>query len=196
MSSSLLLTRRFAPLFWTQFFAAFSDNFLKQALIFQDDFVTSFQLKTYAPTGDVHRGLGTGHVSLEPGLLFYQALGERAALEGELRNVVPVGGTEFAGDVIRYGLGVHYDLLQRQGTYVAPVAEIVGWTALGGKESIVFPTGLTAVQSAAGDTMVHAKLGIRVELGERTDFYGGYGRPLTGERWYDNTFRFELRVRY
>jgi acyl-[acyl-carrier-protein]-phospholipid O-acyltransferase / long-chain-fatty-acid--[acyl-carrier-protein] ligase len=34
MSSSLLLTRRFAPLFWTQFFAAFSDNFLKQALIF------------------------------------------------------------------------------------------------------------------------------------------------------------------
>src|SRR5215467_15402921 len=34
MASSLLLTRRFAPLFWTQFFAAFSDNFLKQALIF------------------------------------------------------------------------------------------------------------------------------------------------------------------
>src|SRR5438270_3472748 len=29
-----MLSRRFAPLFWTQFFAAFSDNFLKQALIF------------------------------------------------------------------------------------------------------------------------------------------------------------------
>ena len=34
MSSSLLLTRRFAPLFWTQFFAAFSDNFLKTSLVF------------------------------------------------------------------------------------------------------------------------------------------------------------------
>ena len=34
MSSSLLLTRRFAPLFWTQFFSAFSDNFLKNALVF------------------------------------------------------------------------------------------------------------------------------------------------------------------
>src|SRR6266481_1972108 len=33
MSSSLLMTRRFAPLFWTQFFSAFSDNFLKQALV-------------------------------------------------------------------------------------------------------------------------------------------------------------------
>jgi acyl-[acyl-carrier-protein]-phospholipid O-acyltransferase / long-chain-fatty-acid--[acyl-carrier-protein] ligase len=34
MSSSLLMTRRFAPLFWTQFFSAFSDNFLKNALVF------------------------------------------------------------------------------------------------------------------------------------------------------------------
>ena len=34
MSSSLLLTRRFAPLFWSQFFSAFSDNFLKNSLVF------------------------------------------------------------------------------------------------------------------------------------------------------------------
>ncbi len=34
MSTSLLATRRFAPLFWTQFFSAFSDNFLKNALVF------------------------------------------------------------------------------------------------------------------------------------------------------------------
>src|SRR5882724_4353895 len=33
MSSSLLTTRRFAPLFWTQFFSAFSDNFLKNSLV-------------------------------------------------------------------------------------------------------------------------------------------------------------------
>src|SRR6188474_2359088 len=31
---SLLLSRRFAPLFWCQFFSAFSDNFLKNALVF------------------------------------------------------------------------------------------------------------------------------------------------------------------
>src|SRR6516165_9476517 len=33
MSSPLLLSRRFAPLFWCQFFSAFSDNFLKNALV-------------------------------------------------------------------------------------------------------------------------------------------------------------------
>ena len=31
---SLLATRRFAPLFWTQFFSAFNDNFLKNVLVF------------------------------------------------------------------------------------------------------------------------------------------------------------------
>jgi len=34
MSSSLLTTRRFAPLFWCQFFSAFNDNFLKNSLAF------------------------------------------------------------------------------------------------------------------------------------------------------------------
>ena len=34
MFTSLMSTRRFAPLFLCQFFAAFGDNFLKQALIF------------------------------------------------------------------------------------------------------------------------------------------------------------------
>src|SRR3954463_6763831 len=33
-SKPLLWSRRFAPLFWCQFFSAFSDNFLKNALVF------------------------------------------------------------------------------------------------------------------------------------------------------------------
>jgi acyl-[acyl-carrier-protein]-phospholipid O-acyltransferase / long-chain-fatty-acid--[acyl-carrier-protein] ligase len=32
MSQALLASRRFAPLFWCQFFSAFNDNFLKNAL--------------------------------------------------------------------------------------------------------------------------------------------------------------------
>ncbi len=34
MARPLLLSRRFAPLFWCQFFAAFNDNFLKTSLVF------------------------------------------------------------------------------------------------------------------------------------------------------------------
>src|SRR5881392_845357 len=34
MATSLMTSRRFAPLFWCQFFSAFNDNFLKNALVF------------------------------------------------------------------------------------------------------------------------------------------------------------------
>ena len=34
MIDTLMLKRRFAPLFWAQFFSAFNDNFLKNALVF------------------------------------------------------------------------------------------------------------------------------------------------------------------
>jgi acyl-[acyl-carrier-protein]-phospholipid O-acyltransferase/long-chain-fatty-acid--[acyl-carrier-protein] ligase len=34
MFASLMTTRRFAPLFWCQFFSAFNDNFLKNSLVF------------------------------------------------------------------------------------------------------------------------------------------------------------------
>lgn len=34
MSKPLMLSKRFAPLFWCQFFSAFNDNFLKTALVF------------------------------------------------------------------------------------------------------------------------------------------------------------------
>ena len=34
MSRSLMTTRKFAPLFWTQFLSAFNDNFLKNTLVF------------------------------------------------------------------------------------------------------------------------------------------------------------------
>lgn len=34
MTDSLMKSRRFAPLFWTQFLSAFNDNFLKQTLVF------------------------------------------------------------------------------------------------------------------------------------------------------------------
>ena len=47
MFRKLLTTQRFAPLFWCQFFAAFNDNFLKNALVF----LIVFQLGHAGGTG-------------------------------------------------------------------------------------------------------------------------------------------------
>jgi hypothetical protein len=168
----------------------------KYAFIDDSDLVATFQFRTYAPTGDAHRGLGTEHVSLEPALLVWKPLPQGFGLEGELRYWAPVGGTDFAGDIIRYGLGLHYDLPIAGKVYVSPVATVVGWTVLGGKETVVHPSGLTSVEDTAGQTIVNVKLGARAGLGRFGDVYMGYGRALTGDRWYANTLRLEWRLAF
>ena len=178
--------------------AGFSDldAGFKYAFLRNEDQVATFQFRTYAPTGDPHRGLGNDHVSLEPALLLYQGLTDRLGLESELRLWVPVGGTDFAGEIIRYGVGVHYDLFRTANYTVSPVAEFIGWTLLDGKETVIPPGGAPFVHDAGGQTIINAKLGMRVKFGDRADVYTGYGRPLTGDRWYENILRVEFRLFY
>jgi hypothetical protein len=166
----------------------------KYAFVYRPDLVATFQFRTYAPTGDSRRGLGNDHVSLEPAILLYAPLTERLVLNGEFRYWVPIGGTDFAGDLVRYGLGLQYDLSHSCRYRITPVAEVIGWTVLSGKESFVTPSGEVGIADAAGDTIVNLKLGARIGLGERSDVYAGYGRSLTGDRWYENTFRLEYRL--
>ena len=153
-------------------------------------------MRGYFPTGDAARGLGNNHYSLEPALLLYQRLGERLGVEGELRYWLPVDGTDFAGDIIRYGVGVHYDAYRTCDLTIVPVAEVVGWTVLGGRETVLLPSGMDEVQDVAGETIVNVKLGCRFKFPEWGDLYVGYGRALTGDRWYENTFRVEFRLFY
>jgi hypothetical protein len=77
---------------------------------------------------------------------------------------------------------------------VVPVVELVGWTVLDGKESVVHPSGLVSVEGAAGDTILDIKLGAHLKFCNSCDIYAGYGRPLTGNRWYENIVRVELRL--
>jgi hypothetical protein len=109
---------------------------------------------------------------------------------------VPVGGTDFAGEIVRYGTGLHYDLCRTAHCTFVPVAEFVGWTVLDGKETVVPPSGVAFVHDTGGETIVNAKLGLRVKFADRADVYGGYGQALTGDRWYANTFRLEFRFLY
>ena len=87
-----------------------------------DDQAATFQLRTYFPTGDSSRGLGNNHVSLEPALLYYQRITDQLTLETEFRNWIPIGGTDFEGNILRYGAGVSYQVWQR-GYDVGPAGD-------------------------------------------------------------------------
>ena len=77
------------------------DAGFKWAFYRDDSTLLTFQFRTYAPTGDAADGLGTRHVSLEPALLWNHRVNEQWTMEGEFRYWTPVGGTDFAGDVVR-----------------------------------------------------------------------------------------------
>jgi hypothetical protein len=173
----------------------------------------TFQLKNYIPTAKASEfWLGTGHYSIEPGLLYWNRFGNGWTLESEITDWIPIGGAvnpqnqkDYAGNVLRYGVGLGYDLAHVCGRTFTPVVECVGWSVLGGQvfefnDALVNPnqplTGLIGPRSASGDTIVNLKLGTRIANTRGGSIYAGYGRCLTGDRWYQDIFRLELRKMY
>jgi hypothetical protein len=165
----------------------------KYAFIACDDTYLTFQLKVYTPTGDSFRGLGTDHTSVEPALLWQTRARERWTFFGELREWVATDGSDFAGNVLRVGLGVGYDVYRSCSWTITPVLEGVSWTVLGGKESFL---GTPPIESAVGDEIINVKLGVRAYYGEHSSLYVGYGRALTGEVWYKDIWRVEYRLSF
>lgn len=186
--------------------AGFSDLNLgtKYAFIANPNQYYTFQFRVYTPTGNSYQGLGTGHVSLEPAFLVFQRLTDRLYFSGEFRDWIPVGGSNFAGNVLRYGIGLTYNIVLTDHFRIAPVNEIVGWTVLNGKEFVATaqePMGV--VESADRWTIVNEKIGLRIGLGDyrqagggsglndRHSLYVGYGHCITGTQWYRDSFRLE-----
>jgi hypothetical protein len=165
----------------------------KYAFLYTDTQIATFQLRGFAPTGDARRGLGTHHSTVEPALLYYNKLSERLSLYGEFAGWIPINGTDFAGNILIYGAGLGYSVYDTGSFRVQPLAEIIGWSVLDGKE--FNPNVAGATVSAGGDTIVNGKLGVRAG-GSRQDVYFGYGRALTGERWYQDIVRLEYRLKF
>ena len=168
----------------------------KYAFLSDECEIWTFQLRAYLPTGAASRGLGTNHVSLEPAVLGFVRLTEDLGMAAELRYWHPIGGTDFAGGIVRYGLGLRYDVWQSDDWRLAPTLEAIGWSVLDGQESRLMPDGTVAILDASDTHIVNLKVGARLDIGERIGFYAGYGRTVTGERWYRDVFRIEFRYLY
>jgi len=161
----------------------------------------TFQLRGYFPSGDKDEGLGTGHVSLEPGLLYF-GQADRWQLQAEVKDWIPIGGdTDFNSNVIEFGAGLGYVLADDGRFVVTPVGEVVGWTFIGGEKQNAETDGPV---SANGDTIVNIKPGLRVgwkrpddPLGfQRISLYGGWSTAITEQHLYQSAILFELRYAF
>jgi hypothetical protein len=181
----------------------------KVALVAGDARYFTFQWGTYIPTGDALKGLGTDHVSLEPALFYHDALSDRAKLEWEFRLWFPVGGAtalgtgaefdptdDFAGPVLRYGIGIGYDVTPESAVRFTPVLELVGWTVTNGIEtgSTDGTLSTAAIEEAGGTTIINAKIGARFGLRENDSIFVGFGEALTDNWWYERIVRAEYRL--
>jgi hypothetical protein len=160
----------------------------------------TFQLRTYFPSGDSFRGLGTAHYSVEPAVLLYQKLSDRVALEGQLSDWHPINGSRgvpvmssqgFAGDVFTYGFGLSYRFQASERISVAPVVEMVGWNVISGFQSL--QPGFT---DASGTNIVNIKGGLRTTFDHHNSFYIGFGQAVTHDLWYKHLLRVEYRYRF
>jgi Putative MetA-pathway of phenol degradation len=152
------------------------------------------------PTGDSTKGLGTDHGSIEPALLVRQGLGSRLQIEGEFGGWHPTGSSKgplpgdgnFAGNILYYGIGPSFDLVQTRNVRFAPVVELVGWHVLSGFQTSTFNPPATS-GDASGINIVNLKFGARVTTSGGGSLYIGYGYALTDNTWYDHILRLEFR---
>jgi hypothetical protein len=163
----------------------------------------TLQGRVYIPTGDADRGLGTGHPSLEPALLYLRQSGPWQ-FQGQISGWFPLDASDFGGEVVSYGAGLGYRLIDNCSWSLTPVTELVGWTFTDGqKDRDADGLGPIAgeISSAEGDTIINIKVGARIGLGggdglwgRRSSLYVGYGRALTEDRLYQDLARLEYRI--
>jgi hypothetical protein len=177
----------------------FEAGFKLAAVTTRNTYLT-FQFRTYFPTGDSYRGLGTAHYSVEPSVLYYQKLTDRWSAEAQLGDWHPIGGSAgvptnntegFAGDIFTYGIGPSYQVYRGERVRIAPVVEMVGWRVLGGFQSLQ-----PGFKEVGGMNIVNIKGGVRTSIGNNNSFYIGFGQAVTHDVWYKHIIRFEYRYSF
>lgn len=164
----------------------------KSILCKKGDFTLSTIFRTYIPTGNRRKGLGTGHVSLEPGLLANYRFWEKTLFFGEFKYYFPIGGDpDWAGGALRYGFGASHVLWQSEckSFAITPVLEFVGWTVLDGRATL--PSG--GFENVDGLWIYNVQPGVRMMIGPKVDVGVSGAWAITDAHWYDSLVRLDLR---
>ena len=171
---------------------------VKASIFSSDSSLLTAQVQFFFPSGDSEQGLGTDHSSFEGALLFHHAVSERFTVEGQFGDWHPIGGstlsdgTDYAGDVLFYGIGPSFELVNNGRLRFAPVIELVGWRVLGGLQQ----PGAAVPPPAEGTNIVNLKFGARTTFDERSSLYVGYGHALTDAQWYNDILRVEYKYSF
>lgn len=158
----------------------------------------AMQLKTFIPTGAFTRGLGVGHVSLEPAFLAAVKVTPKCFVQGETAYWFPIGGDQgVQGPVFHYGLSVNQVLCEcgcEKGIQVIGCLEMTGYEFTSG--SFTDPSTGVLVSSTAAGNILNVGPTVRLSVCNTVDFGLGGQFCLTSDHLAQQLLRAEFRWRF
>ncbi|MEM8735674.1 MAG: hypothetical protein AAGG44_15675 [Planctomycetota bacterium] len=151
--------------------------------------------RTHLKTGPAGRGLGTGHVALEPGLLVRRQLSPLTYFHGELKYWIPIAGSpDIAGDVLKVGAAMSTVWRESDRVALLPTLELSTYTFLSGAKT----DSLGLTQRVNGEFAAELYPGMRCVMGSTefglVELGCGTAAIFADEGWFDSRLRFEIRL--
>jgi hypothetical protein len=164
---------------------------------------TSFQFRTYIPTGNSRNGLGTGHVSLEPSLLSSVKVMCDTYLQTQIAYWIPIGGDQdYQGATWHYGASLNRLWFHRGPFQLISTAEADGWTFTDGAIvnrdlAVAQGTGNAAALIQKGaESYFTSGGGLRLVICDKYDVGVGASFAISGDHLANPLYRTEFRVKY
>jgi hypothetical protein len=165
-----------------------------KAVLFDSElFVLAMQFRTYLPVGNANKGLGTGHVSLEPSLLAYLKLTASTYLQGQLAEWIPLGGDQtYQGSILHYSASVNQVLYR-----FVPDMPLIGTLEFNGYsfQAGAYTDPIAGTLGAGGGSYLSVGPGVRLSICNRLDFGVGAAFGLT-QHGPGSLYRTEVRLRF
>lgn len=150
--------------------------------------------RTYIPSGNFRKGLGTGHVSLEPGLLLGVKLSPTTYLQTQLSEWIPLGGDQnYQGSVLALNWSVNQEIYRL--TPDVPIIATFEGNTLSFQDG-QYTDPFTGPSKASGVTYVSLGGGMRLFVCDRIDMGVGALFAVTGQYLARQQYRAEFRVRF
>ena len=175
--------------------AGFSDISIatKTLLLDSELFMCALSMKTFMPVGNPTKGLGDGHVTLEPGLIFGLRLAPETFVQMELQEWIPIGGDQNnAGAFLQWGLSLNQILWQPvRDVKLIGTLELTGYSFQDG----LYTDPVLGPQKLSGQNNVALGNGYRVFFGKMDVGVAG-NFAITGKYMAREEMQLDFRFRY
>jgi hypothetical protein len=155
----------------------------------------AFEMKTYLPAGNAPKGLGTGHISLEPTFLVGLKLAQDTYVQSQLSEWVPLGGDpSYQGSILMFNASLNQVLFR-----VLPTVPLLGTMEL---NTWAFQHGsytdplLGSFQKSSGEVYVAPGAGLRLVVCDKFDIGFGAYFSITQQHFAEQFYRTEVRFRF